>query len=218
MLSRRNLLTTGAAATAAGVFALPALASVACNIAMCDARIPTGSFPHISQPPISVLCWAATIAMICKWHHRQISMQNIVQQTFGAPVNAPANPVVLINSVDRTYVDDFNNSMTLQAKIWSVIHGQAMINNADVINELSNDRPLVICNASHMMVLVGVSYSPGTVNINQAWVADPAFSGSVTHGIPGLPPLAPGFRYLYPAEFTAPPLGQLTFVAAIDVF
>jgi hypothetical protein len=156
--------------------------------------------------------------MICQWHGKQIDQIDVVRQTFGGVVNALADPMTLINAVNRSYTEQNGQQFTIQSNVWSVLHGMANVNNAGIIQELDANRPLVVCNTSHMMALVGVSYPQGTFTINQAWVSDPAFSGSVTNGIPGLPSLAPGFRYLFPAEMMPVPMGgQLTFIAAVHV-
>ncbi|HYI31531.1 MAG TPA: papain-like cysteine protease family protein [Bradyrhizobium sp.] len=217
-ISRRSVLAAGVTAAATTLLHRPSSAEYKCNAAQCDARIPTKTFRHIQQEPNSVLCWAATIAMICGWHGRAVHHHNIVRQTFGGIVNAPADPITLINSVNRLYVDDQGKQFSLSSRVWSVLHGIANLDNAGIIQELSANRPLVVCNMSHMMVLVGVSAPAGTMNINQGWVADPAVNGVVTAGIPGLEALAPGFRYLFPAELTPAPMGgQLAFVAAVNV-
>ncbi|WP_093236306.1 papain-like cysteine protease family protein [Sinorhizobium sp. NFACC03] len=217
-IARRGVLLQGLGMAAYLGMPRSAAATEVCNASICDARIPSTQFRHQGQPVNSVWCWAATISMICDWHGRTISQQDIVQQCFGGIVNAPADPFTLISSVNRSYVDVNGDSFSVGSQIWSVLHGLAQLNNFGIIQQLSLDKPLVVCNLSHMMVLVGVSYPRGTYAITEAWVADPAFVGSVTQGIPGLAPLAPGFRYLYPAELVPVPLGgQLTFVAALDV-
>jgi hypothetical protein len=156
--------------------------------------------------------------MICRWYGKGVDFVDIVDQTFGGPVNAPADPITLINSVNRSYRDRDGTVFSLRSRVWSAMMGINQVDNAAIISELDASRPLVVCNLQHMMVLVGVSYPQGSSQINQAWVADPAFSGSVTAGIPGLPPLAPGFRYLFPAEMVPAPMGgQLSFVAAVSM-
>lgn len=218
LLTRRGLVQGTAVGLASLAFRVPAQASQNCNGVQCDSNIPTSQFPHVTQPPDSQWCWAATISMICQWYGHPISFPNIVQQTFGSLVNLPADPITLINSVNRSYVDDTGRPLTLNSAVWSVLNGVANVDNNMIIRELAANRPLVVCNMSHMMVLVGVSFPQGTSQINQAWVADPAFSGPVTTGIQGLQPLAPGFRYLFPTELIPAPMGgQLMFVAAVNV-
>lgn len=216
--TRRYLLRATMAASASVIWGRSSLAEFVCNNIQCDARIPTRKFIHISQPVGTYWCWAATIAMICTWHKRNISQESIVRQTFGVQANLPADPITMIQALNRSYISDDGIIFKITPQIWSALHGIADLNNSVIIQELKDNRPLVVCNLSHMMALVGVSFGMGSVSINQAWVADPAIDGVVTGGIPGLEQLAPGFRYLFPAELVpASAGGALLFMAAIQV-
>lgn len=216
--TRRELIRMAGGVAAATMVPTRVLSEESCNPVQCSAYIPSGQFGHIQQPLPSVWCWAATIAMICNWHGCRMDQSSVVRQCFGAYVNAPADPFTLINSINRSYIDDAGRSFTLSSKVWSVLHGVTNLNNLGIIGELKQRKPLVVCNTSHMMALVGVSYLRANGEIYEAWVADPAVYGPVTHGIPGMQPLASGFRYLMPAEMTpAPAGGALMFVAAVDV-
>ena len=211
-ISRRKFASTLAAASIFVSHGNNSAASEVCNSMRCDARIPTGQFRHILQPSGSVWCWAAALAMIFEWHGRNVTQSSIVQQTFGSVVNAPADPITLINSVNRSYIDNSGNLFHVSSDLFSSIHGFNNVNNDDIIDDLRNDFPLVVCNLSHMMVLIGVSYLPGTSMIDQAWVADPQLDHQVA------PTLPRGFRYLYPPEMLPVPLGgQLAFLARIYI-
>jgi len=216
-IARRDFLLRGIGLATSLGFSEKSFASEVCNGVICDAKIPTSQFRHQLQPNGSVWCWAATISMICDWHGRTISQASIVSQCFGGIVNAPADPFTLISSVNRTYIDSHGDSFSIGSQVWSVLHGVAHLNNVGIIQQLSGDRPLVVCNLSHMMALIGVSYPRGSYTIGEAWVADPALPIAIPTGIPGRAPLAKGFRYLSPAELSPAPYGQLTFIAALDV-
>jgi hypothetical protein len=185
---------------------------------VCDARIPSKKFKHFTQP-LSYWCWAATLQMICFAHGYQISQPSIVRQTFGAVVNMPADPITLINSVNRDYVDDMGRSFSLNSNVWSQIHGLSNTNNAAAMQQLAAEKPLVVCNKSHMMVLIGMSYliyPNGAQQVQSAWVADPMVTGVTPSG--NLEQLAPGFRYLSIPEMVPVSVGgQLTFVAEVYV-
>jgi hypothetical protein len=88
------------------------------------------------------------------------------------------------------------------------------INNAIIVNELLNQRPVMYCNLSHAMVIVGVTYFPTPIpNIQSVTVMDPwPYS-------PRLHPLSA--PEMVPAVFN--PLGQyvgggqMSFLASVIV-
>jgi len=186
----------------------------------CDARIPTSQFSMVrATQQTLVWCWAATLEMIFRWHRRPISQVNIVTQTFGAPLNVPANPIVLINSVNRSYVDDGGRPFRVRARVWGPDYGANQIDNSTIIGSLTDNRPLVVCNMSHMMVLIGFQYLQQGAFIQpvNAWVADPFLVGSLPPA-PGQSPLPPGFRYLLTPEMVPVTMGgQLRFMADLDI-
>ena len=181
----------------------------------CDALIRTSRFANVrAVQQTLVWCWAATLEMIFRWHGHPISQQSIVSQTFGAPVVTTANPLVLINAVNRAYRDDAGRPFQVSARVWGPDYGLAQIDNRTLVDSLSRERPLVVCNMSHMMALVGINFVQGSMGlqVRQAWVADPMLLGQVS------PDLAAGFRYLLPAEIIpATQGGQLRFVADVSV-
>lgn len=158
-------------------------------------------------------CWAATLQMIFDWHGYSISQDRIVAQTFGAVVNLPADPFVLINSVNRQYIDNFGDPFSVDSLVYSVDFGVAQIDNRDLVASLSAERPMVYCNNSHMMVLIGAGYwDVGFPQVFSAWVADP------WPGAQFAPDMGPGFRDLSQAEMVPVQRGgQLRFVAEVSV-
>jgi hypothetical protein len=182
----------------------------------CDANIPSSAFQFVRTTQRGMVwCWAATLEMIFRWHGQQISQEDIVLQTFGRLVDAPADPLTLLNAVSRRY-ETLTGSFRVRSKVWSPDFGINQINNMDLIAALRANQPVVVCNASHM-VLIGMNYlqAPnGMVQVRQAWVADPLLRGSVTAHM-GASQLPAGFRYLLPAELVPMPAGQLRFVADV---
>ena len=74
------------------------------------------------------------------------------------------------------------------------------ISNQDIVNELSNGRPLIVCNTSHCMVLTLFDFTQ--MRAVNASVFDP-YTGP---------------RRLSPVEFTVPQMGgQLRFLAAVEI-
>jgi hypothetical protein len=191
----------------------------------CDANILTSKFLHVQAIQKEMYwCWAATLEMIFRWHGRNISQESIVMQTFGTYANLPANPYLLMKAIKRSYQDADGNSFYVSSKTWSADFGTNEINNRDIINNLTRDKPMIICNISHMMALVGVNFIEdmyGNITLNEGWVADPFIKGSVTDSF-GAKRLPSGFRYLLnlPAkkEFTAVQIGgEMRFLAEVNV-
>ena len=182
----------------------------------CDAKIRSSKFGNVILQQTPVWCWAATLQMIFRWYGKNISQKNIVLQTFGAVVALPADPFVLVNSIKKSYTDDSGNIFQVNSEIWSQDFNIYQLDNYSLINELSAEHPMIVCNSSHMMVLIGVCYFRpqfGPLQLIQAWVADPFLSGQVTPDLPS------GYRYLFPYEMI-PTMngGQLRFVAAVSVY
>lgn len=219
-VDRRLFLSLACASAAHLALTGQALGELVCGSTpagqSCDARILSSRFASVRAVQRTLVwCWAATLEMIFRWHGRSISQESIVVQTFGTAAVVQANPIVLINAINRTYRDDSGAAFQVRARVWGPDYQMAQIDNGTLINSLSRDRPLVVCNMSHMMVLIGMNYlryPNGMVEVRQAWVADPMLIGQVTND------LAPGFRYLQPAEMIPMTAGgQLRFAADLDV-
>jgi hypothetical protein len=216
--SRRQVLAS-VAALGGGLLGGGARAELNCSAVpggqVCDALIRTSRFASVrAVQETLVWCWAATLEMIFRWHGKSISQSSIVSQTFGGPVVTTANPLVLINAVNRDYRDDLGRRFRVRSRVWGPDYGLAQIDNRTVIESLRRERPLVVCNLSHMMALVGVNFVQGPMGlqIRQAWVADPMLVGQVS------PDLAAGFRYLLPPELVpATQGGQLRFMADVSL-
>lgn len=165
--------------------------------------------PHIIQSCPS-FCWAASIAMIFAAHGHPIDQNKIVMGMCGTLTCQPAMTTSFIgNALSRNWVDD--NGVPFSSQVtgaYDVENGIYNLNNAMVIDELSNNRPLMICNQSHAMVLAVVDYydTPMGPNVQAVGVLDPF-------------PTSPKFHYLSPADYTpAHQGGQLRFLGRVRVF
>src|SRR5471030_126238 len=154
-------------------------------------------------------CWAASIAMIFAKHGHPIAQEDIVAQTFGGLVckGAP-NTLTIANDLSQSWVDKngvpFTSTVTAA---YDPTNHIVAIDNDVVIEELSNNRPLLICNTHHAMVLTVVDYleTPMGNSVKAGAVLDPW-------------PLSPKWHYLDPVEFTPIHLGgQMMFLATVDV-
>jgi hypothetical protein len=220
-VSRRDFLGSIAIALPVSLLGSGASAREECwvddwNRQMCRANIRAGDFVHYQGQEGYFWCWAATLSMIFGWHGRHVSQRSIVEQTFGASFDVALNPFLLMRAVRRDYLSDRGSRFRVSSRVYSADAGRMDINNCDIIRELSRERPLVVCNHTHMMVLIGVDYlrdMPCTaMNIANAWVADP-------HPLaPYARDMGPGFRDLTQGELVPAPLGgQLRFLSTIDV-
>lgn len=168
-----------------------------------------GAPTHITQNCHS-FCWAASIAMIFATHGHPISQNKIVMSMFGTLACQPARTTTFIGTaLSRSWIDDngvpFSSQVTGAYDFDNRIYN---LNNAMVIDELSNNRPLMICNQSHAMVLAVMDYldTPMGPNVQNVGVLDPY-------------PLSPNFHYLSPAEYQPAHLGgQLRFLGRVHVF
>lgn len=155
-------------------------------------------------------CWAASIAMIFASHGHTIKQEKIVAATFGGLVCAPSgNPITIARDLSREWTDDngdkFESRVIAAYDAWNRIN---TLNNSVIVDQLTDDNPLLYCNTHHAMVNVAVDYVEnqwGPPNVLAAGVLDPW-------------PLSPGFHPLQPAELAPAHVGgQLTFLAAVEV-
>lgn len=209
MVSRRNFITTLGlsplvlSASAANVQIGPATPAFVPRKAYVNAPV------HIMQSCPS-FCWAASIAMIFAKHNHPIQQEKIVVEMFGSLVCAPAPTTALITSaLSKSWVDDNGLPFTSQVTAaYDPTGGVVGLDNPMVINELSNDRPLLICNPHHAMVLAVIDYldTPMGPNVQAVGVLDPH-------------PGSPNFHYISPAEYTPVHMGgQLLFLGRVNVF
>lgn len=220
-MSRRDALL-GFGATAASGLAMSGAANACATFQasmICQqsgvhfAGIRPNEFDLISGQQTMVWCWAATLEMIFGWHGRNISQASIVTQVYGAPINAPIKRLPLLKAIERTFTDDDGDDFDVTSQVYDLYTGQLSIGNDDILKEFKARRPVIYCNATHMVAALGARYSNhGTpyspnVTICEVLVADP------------LPPYIGSFRSLSVCEMVpaAFPGGQLSFVATVDV-
>ena len=183
---------------------------------ICDAAIKSQKFRRVgAYQETMVWCWAAVLQMIFAWYGKQISQSHLVAQTYGAAIPTTIDPHKLLRATNGYYHDDHGDRFTVRSRIFSADFGISQLTNCDIIESLRNERPLVICNQSHMMVLIGVTYDRRSdcelPNISAAWVADP-YPQTLW-----APDMGPGFRDLPRSDLAPPPHGQLRFLADIRV-
>lgn len=155
-------------------------------------------------------CWAACISMIFEFYGHPLTQAEIVAQTFGAVICKAAQTTTTIGrDLSRKWVDDLGKPFTSQViSAYDPANGLNTLSNAQIVNELSADHPLLYCNTQHAEVLYSVSYQGTSFspNILEADVIDPW-------------PASPRSHPLLPAELIPNVLGgAMNFLAAVRVF
>lgn len=152
-------------------------------------------------------CWAASISMIFAYHGYTVPQAQIVQQTYGAVVCLPSGNTFTIGSdLSRPWID--TRGRRFQSRVTAAfdpLNGIANLSNAQIIDELRGNRPLLYCNRTHAEVLYKATYSSDYADISDAWVVDPW----------------PPNQRLHPLTFAEriplPRGGDFTFLAAVSV-
>ena len=147
-------------------------------------------------------CWAASTAMIFASNGRALSNQEIIiQRDFQAQPQTQTCTTASPNTITQLLNDNgldaagrgFKSSVVAGYDIYS---GRTNIDNNIIVNELSNNRPLLYCNRHHAMVIVAMEYfdTPMGPNPQSVWVMDPF-------------PTSPPFHPLSPQEMMPAHMG-----------
>lgn len=177
---------------------------------LCTAQISFtgGSNAKFDAQYQSQWCWAAVVSAVFNYHKHPVRQERIVQEVYGGIVNLPAfSGVVIASQLNKNWLDD--NGKSFSARLNGAYDVDASVNtitNVMIIEELTNNKPLVIANRSHAMVLTSVSYYPNypAYGIVKAQVFDPW---------PGT-----GYRSLRQSELQPAHLGgELRFLASASI-
>lgn len=168
--------------------------------------------PQIVRQECAEWCWAASASMIFAAHGHPVDQKKIVDRLWHGLVCETSGPTINIAvTLSEPWVDD--NGRPFQPRItagYDPANGIIQINNAFIINELANNRPVFYANTHHAMVIVDFNYilGPGGVIVpQQVGVLDPW-------------PYNPAYHPLTPPEMvgeTTQPGGQMTFLAAVNI-
>jgi hypothetical protein len=204
-------VASSAALSASLLSGLPLAASTSClPNGLCTSQVDFSQFAQTAfqTQQLPEWCWAACIAMIFSFYGHPVSQARIVSEVYGAPVNMPAvYGVQLASQLNKKWTDD--NGACFRARLSGVYDAQAGVDtltNANLVNELDADHPIVIGAGGHAMVLTAMQYwrTPGQPTVQVCGVFDPW---------PGR-----GARNLTPPEMVPTQLGgKLAFVATARV-
>jgi hypothetical protein len=164
--------------------------------------------PSIVRQDCPEWCWAASISMIFAAHGHPIDQQIFVLQKYHGLACAPAGvTITLAQDLSAPWTD--KKGVTFQSIVSAAFdpsNGIYALNNQVIVDELSNNRPLLYCNTHHAMVLVSADFyqTPMGPNIISCGVLDPW-------------PYSPAYHPLSTAEiFPVNTGGQMTFLAAVQ--
>lgn len=159
-------------------------------------------------------CWATSISMIFAFHGHRVDQQRIVAETYpqlppGANCIPAGSSTTIAQDLSRSWVDDLGRPFTSQVvAAYDVFNNIYLMNNAIIVNELQNNRPLLYCNTHHAMVMcsLAIGATPYGPRVTEIDVVDPF-------------PLNPRIHPLsIPEGVPAQPYGgQMTFLAAVSV-
>ena len=183
MISRRAIL----GGVSSAVFA--AAAAPAFGLEMCPfAGMPAGSCSALIDPQRfqaqntfdeqeeSQWCWAASISMVCRFHGFHLSQKSIVTRIYKGSVNMSGDDRLLTEALNSNWEDDDGRRLRISADVFSPMLRQGNIDNRRVVDDLKNDRPLIVGSRAHTTVLARVDYFPqpnGQPRIGRVHVVDP---------------------------------------------
>jgi hypothetical protein len=147
--------------------------------------------------------------MIFSAFQHPIDQKVIVVANFGTLACAPSGTTLrMAQNLSGTWTDSDGQQFTSRVTAaYDPTNGINAINNAFIINELSDDRPLLYANTHHAMVVVGATYvdMPMGPDVREVDVLDPF-------------PLSPALHPLTVPEMVPAHLGgQMTFLASVII-
>lgn len=155
-------------------------------------------------------CWAASCAMIFSMFNHPTDQEEIVQRVFGGNLVCAPSPraIVMADILSDTWTDSKGQTFVSQlTAAYDPQSGVNAINNAILVNEISNDRPILYANTHHAMVIVSVDFvqTAGGPDVQAVGVLDPW-------------PFSPAYHMLTHLEMVPAHMGgQMTFAASVQV-
>jgi hypothetical protein len=219
MISRRSILgglgSVAFTTAAAPAFGLEMCPNPGMSAGVCSALINPQRFQAqntFDQQQESQWCWAASISMVCRFHGFHLSQKSIVTRIFSGTVNMSGDDRVLTAALNNVWQDDDGRHLRISADVFSPMMRQSNVNNQRVVDDLKNDRPLIVGTRTHSTVVARVDYRPRPGDIPQitrVHVVDP-FPGAAA---------PPWYARLLEADEMVPVLngGSLRYLASIKV-
>lgn len=123
--------------------------------------VSSGSWSHIySSQRASQWCWAASLQMLFASSDYYVDQTTIVRTAYGRVVNLPAFSARVIAALsNRDWVDEDGNEFSSRlVAAYDFYAGVAAINDAMILESLSQEQPMVVCNRSHAMLAIGATF------------------------------------------------------------
>jgi hypothetical protein len=199
------------------LLATPCIARAAYNCAptgVCSAYL-SGQVTPVQQRT-AVWCWAASLSALFGFYGHPIDQSKIVTAFFGSPVVRTASGGMLTTALNQTWTDDAGQQFTASAQVTDLytvpqISAPHQVTNADIVNALTNETPVLYGDYTHVMVLVEADYVPtpsGVPNIVGGVAIDPEpFQLVPGCTVPRMYFCGPGARRLQPGELQATYVG-----------
>jgi hypothetical protein len=149
--------------------------------------------------------------MVFKFFGHPVAQERIVMETYGQLACWPAFQYQIVSAnLNRCWVDDYG--VRFRSSLTAAYDAQAGVNemnNAIIINELLNQRPVLYGNTHHAMVIFGANYAPSPAGpvINEVDVMDPWPPSQRLHPLsrPQLFPVQVGGQMAYLASIAVSP-------------
>jgi hypothetical protein len=164
--------------------------------------------PQLVQQQCPEWCWAASASMIFASGGHPTDQKKIVAGVNNGLACGRQQPGIITQVLNGSWTDDYGQQFYPQVEAgYDQLNGIVNINNTFIINELTQNRPLLYANTHHCMVIVEADYfeTPMGPNITDVLVLDPW-------------PYNPSLHPLTPPELL--PLfqgGQMMYLAAVRV-
>ncbi len=173
LLSSLGALGTASLPTRAGERCQPdPVGQIVCEVGIPSERLE----PITSQQAASQWCWAASISMIFGYHGHALPQERIVQSVFGQLVDLPAmNGLVMTRSLARRWTDRRGRAFQAKVRVFDAQAGQFELDTEGIINELREERPMLVGTVGHAMVMTALRYvrTPNGPQVLGATVRDP---------------------------------------------
>jgi Papain-like cysteine protease AvrRpt2 len=177
--SRRRFLTaTFGIAIGAAIGRRDALAYEKCqrrDRSSCEVGLRTPSM-DLSRQSLSQWCWAASLSNVFKWYRRSVSQETIVRTLYGGLANLPAFSGAQMSALMSRRWRDQKTHAEFDCNIrglYDVRAGFTHLDHAEIVRALRDQKPLLIANQSHAMVLTAAAYSGPESNITSLDFFDP---------------------------------------------
>jgi hypothetical protein len=157
------------AAVAAAMYATaPAQAATRCEptaqpgVERCVTGLPQATIDAMAQTQrASQWCWAASISMVLRNYGVIVPQEQIVREHYGAAADLPVPGDIITGLLNRTWRDRTGRAVTMTADVQPA--AQAHLSAPEVLDDLDDERPLVLVLPRHAVVLVQLEYER-TVN------------------------------------------------------